>query len=371
MPLDTLQPVTPQTFPPTESELTRIRLLTKKTRKSHCLRLQLSSLHPLPLQLDNDEFYSLLFDLRKTRDKDWRIRALAAWALGLSKRSVSNRLNVIEHLCDVLGNRLTKKSKLLSERIGRTLLRTFAFCYPFITLLVCLSIASFNKGYGFDVNWITIIPNGLLSGVPVSLIPTVFLLPIILPLGVVEAVYSNNEARMMAAQALLRQNALEALPELMEYACDKSLEVSNSCQTALIHLLPLITEQNRNLMPINSEELISKILEARPYLALGSVVLDYLEKFGTGQNCTAVEFYLKRVLAPKHKAEFKAEFAEVYAKAQLVLAILQERHGRNQESELLLRHSTAPNAQPVELLRPAADSQTTPAEQLLRASNSE
>ncbi len=360
---DSPEHTTSSAFPPDAEECARIRKLLKRLPKSclHTYDLE----NQFPLHLDNDAYYSLLFDLQKKRDKDWRLRAVAAWALGISSNFADAQCVLTEHLRDIVQNRLQTKPKMISERFGTAVFRTFVPCYFLLAALLTFLSPAFvyvpSRTHSFEEHLIW----GCMNALPVTCILTGLLLFLILPLAITASIDNNNEARIMAVLALYRQNALEALPELLEGACDKSLGVSKQCRYALTDILPQITAENRDLMPLNSEELIGKILEDLPDLALGSAILDYLEKFGTGRNCAAVEFYLKCLL---HKATAPA-FSEVYAKGQRVFVVLQERRGRNREGEHLLRHSIAPNAQPDELLRPAADSQTAPSEQPLRASD--
>ncbi len=202
----------------------------------------------------------------------------------------------------------------------------------------------------------------------VSTLISICLLPASIPMVSIYSRDRNDEARAMAAKALLHQNALEALPEILEGSLYKAWSVQEECRETLHSFLPQINEANQDVMPANSETLLSRIILTTYDIKHGTVIVDYLEKFGQGSSRDAMIKHLRELCGDYGGS--LTELEAYKAKVENLLAILRERQNQNNTRQELLRHSSIPTTQANQLLRPAADSQTAPVEQLLRASNS-
>jgi hypothetical protein len=194
-----------------------------------------------------------------------------------------------------------------------------------------------------------------------------------LPVTVAADKRANQEARALAARSLLRLNALEALPDLLEFALDRSDTVRDECCNALRFLLPQVTEQNRDLLPANAEILLGKILSKTHDLTLAETILNHLELWGQGAAYDGVDNFLDRL---RHFffgiVSVKEEDVErLTAKAQRVHDLLEQRLAEKSARKELLRHSSSPQSAPEQLLRAAVSHAETQPEMLLRPAASE
>ena len=356
-------------FAPTEEERRRIDHFASKLKRSPFLTLDTSA--DLPLSLDSHSIEWLVISLNNIADRDWKARTVAAWMLGVSDLPLQKRGDVIASLRDLLQNRCKMKASLFGERLLTGYFRTFQFALPAVTFTIFLlaqdwDFGELSAGGKFLIKiLLAIVGSAGLSGM---------VLPFAIPASLERSKMDNDEARMMAMKALLRQNALEAMSETLECAFDKSEGIRIQCRAALRHFLPQITEKNRTVMPLSSEHWIAKILDDTHDLVFREVIVDYLEKFGQGSSAKAVDCCRERLtqtLPYTEGMEVRSSTEQLLAKCERVLAILHERQNQNDARQELLRHSAAPIVHADQLLRSAADSQTTPTEQLLRASNSD
>ncbi|GEM_PF-3591108 len=350
---------------PTEAERTRIRQLTKKLKPSIIKPPDVDV--PLPLTPTNNEFAIWLLSLNSTADKNWRDRVVAAWAVGVSDIPDKKRTQAIVILRELLWNRRHLKHVLYRERAITAFKRTFSIMLSLFIGSAIFYVVFRDPKSLFDWRFYTQMVDVMGMMALMSAVVSVYFLPATIPIVVIYSNSRNNESRAMAAKSLLRQNALEAMPEILEGAFDKSEAVRYECRTALRHFLPQITEENCHVMPLNSEEQIGKLLNASSEAALWEAIIDYLEKFGEGSSARAVDNCLEllNVNLPD-----PVKYSELIAKCERVRVILHQRRTQNNARQELLRHSSVPTTQADQLLRPAADAQATPAEQLLRASNS-
>ena len=353
----------PDPLAPTEAERARIRELLKKVKPS--------ALKYLSASLPNSEsaqtnFYDILAEhLDSTADKHWRERTVAAWGMGFANISGDNRKKAVSALRDLLSNRHQVRHKLYRERVTAAFMHTFKLIYGIGIAGVILALISDPRSF-FAPDLLLKLGKFLGTMIGIAAFGSCYFLPATIPISVISSNDHNNEARAMAAKSLLRQNALEALPELLAGAVEKSEAVQKECREALHHFLPQIVEANSDLMPMNSEALLSHIIVTTYDIEYGAVIVNYLGKFGRGSSLDAVTKHLRELCSDYSGS--KTELEKYKAKVQNVLALLRERQNQENTRQELLRCSTAPVIYADQLLRPAADSQTAPAEQLLRAS---
>ena len=350
-------------YPSLESE--RIPELIKKLKPSALKYLSLS----LPNAEDTQtNFYDILAEhFNTTNNKKWREQTVAVWGMGFAAIPEEKREETIKALRDLLAERNQPKRKTALKRTARGLSKTARnICITgilFLLLRWILDNVSLEDSLGNTLILLTALAFAVT--VVAGMLVTLFSYPYF----VAQEKDRLNETRSLAAKSLLRQKAIEALPELMNGAVDKSWVVQCACREALRCFLPQITEANLNLMPANSESLIGQIICTAYDMESGSLIMDYLEKFGQGSSADGVAAHLKEM-----SRDYGGDTAELEAyriRVQRLLAILRERQNQDYARQELLRHSSLPTQQADQLLRPAADAQTTPAEQLLRASVSQ
>lgn len=351
---------------PTELERARIRELIKKLKPSIIKPPDVDA--PLALNFSDNAFEIFLADLVHTKDKNWRERIVAAWAVGFSDIFDKKRERAITILRELLRNRRKPKHVLYRERAITAFKRTFSILYGLFISSAAFYVVFRDPKPLTDWRFYTQMADIMGMMAVMSAVVSVYFLPATVPIVVISSNSRNNEARAMAVKALLRQNALEAMPELLEGAFDKSEAVRYECRIALRHFLPQITEENCHVMSLNSEKQMGRLLNSTSEAALWEAIIDYLEKFGQGSSASAMDNCLKllNINLPN-----PMQYRDLIAKCERVCAILHQRHTQNNARQELLRHSSIPTTQSYQLLRPAANTQATPAEQLLRASNSE
>lgn len=313
---------------------------------------------PVPLPFDTHVFHLLMGHLEDQSDGAWKQRTIAAWAVGVMEIPPGERSRVISLLRNVLKDKRGITVANSISRLGVAYARAFGVIYICIVSLILIFAAFANCGGPIGL------PGLVFGSAFVSAFLSFWAIPIALPLSVSRDRERNQEARAMAAKSLLRLNAMEALPELLEGACAQTRKVATPCRMALRRMLPHVTEEHLVWMPLNAEELLSKLLMDFHRLEgdLGEIILNYLAAFGNGSSLRAVELYARKLAA---YAPYPEE-VQLQQKAEATAVLLRERLAASNARQELLRHSVHPTAQADELLRPAADTETTPAEQLLR-----
>jgi hypothetical protein len=143
-------------------------------------------------------------------------------------------------------------------------------------------------------------------------------------------------------------------------------EVVISLSSLWMDLLPQVRADHTHLLTAEQRgALVTLIGRAGDNMELLLAVLKALEQVGDERAIPAVKRLIQGefdVVRPSHRASIKKAAADC-------LPYLQQNAERFQQANTLLRPSSSENAAaPAELLRPAAYSESTPSEQLLRAS---
>jgi hypothetical protein len=368
---------------PSVEERIRIAKLISQTRRLFD-RLDVNG--SPPMSCDPKLWAFLIAQLENPQDTAWKERTVAAWAMGVIYVPESRRTRVISLLRDVLAVRRPLTGELALMRLAAAAARTFGVM--FLCSLFVFGIISVFGSWGTLVFRLYIAFWGSLLTAFLSTVP---LTPIALPLSISHDRQNNEEARATAARSLMRLNALEAMPELLQGAGSRIPQIIKPCRAALRVLLPQITQEHLVWMPANGEQLLGDILlGSNRNLAgadrfdpkLSEVILNHLEAFGQGSSLRAVTLYIQMLerhaastgdtpLCPTPDAPRPLRRNSLVEKALHVHAVLQERQENFQFRQELLRHSTQPASPTNELLRPATDGETVPPEQLLRAHNVE
>lgn len=331
---------------------------------------------PVPIPLGHSLFDIYRDDLARGGDHEWKRRAIAAWAMGVCELPAGKRDDVISGLRTVLRGKRKQTSRTRFRRFGTA--AAWAFGASWLVLAVAVSLWSLatlaERGWKWDD--ISIFPVvWAMAAVPAALV-AIPLAPFLIPFSMAKDEYSNHEARALAARSLLRLNAIEALPDLLHHAKDKSDYVCDECRNALCFLLPQLTEANRDVMPMNAERLLGEVLLGSDDLSLCSIILDHLEQWGQGASLRLLELFSETVVSLYLPAASEAESVErhgwerIASRTKQMIPLLEQRKAQASERGQLLRHSAAPATAPELLLRAATPHSEHQPETLLRPAHS-
>jgi len=193
----------------------------------------------------------------------------------------------------------------------------------------------------------------------------------------------HNMLDRAATEALIALNDTKTIPDLAEIATGRypATAKAGACR-ALAHLLPLLGPEHRGLLDGPSERRVALMLRSTDCDLL-LAVLHALEYAGTGQSADPVERFTRRNLTAEvrgitmsrmdtERTQQLDSLAHIQSEAVRILTILMERKQKEEDSTVLLRHSQPATASGSEMLRAAnAVSRAEPAEQLLRAAQSD
>lgn len=184
-----------------------------------------------------------------------------------------------------------------------------------------------------------------------------------LPVGL-RSSYERGVLANTAAEALGKLRDKRALPRLVDAIHYPPLWVRFEYKRTLAAMLPLLGSEDRELFNSDQMHFLTRALlhsDANLTLAL----VRAMEHIG-GENAIRP---LKRLA--RYPSSAKNAIPGLGDEAERVLAIVEERLRQQQNPMSLLRASVAPAAAPDQLLRPVLTETQTPADQLLRPTQSE
>jgi HEAT repeat protein len=269
--------------------------------------------------------------LRNPSANRWRERQAAAWALGHLELNAEQQADAAETLVAVLANRLPEDT----ARLGRSCLRTF--------LASCVLCTVWRLSFVEAPLSLLLFMSCLLCAGPC------------IPASLLLDDRRVNRVRAFAATALGRLQLPETTAPMAAALHDDSLVVREAASETLPAVLRTLTPDYYGWL---GAQAVPDLCRALNRWNLRLPILEALEKVGDG-----------RAVKPAERLLAEDPALEIQETLQRALPILQERKKREQESSMLLRGASSPQAAPDQLLRPAeANATTTAPEQLLRPS---
>lgn len=176
--------------------------------------------------------------------------------------------------------------------------------------------------------------------------------------AVIAALKLRARRRAGAEAAKLRNGLAEAgsVGPLLEMLYRGHLENRGAAATALVRVLPTLTEADNNLLNARQLDLLHRTLK-HPDGYLVCAALQALERIGDERSLSCVQA-LATAAPDSHIRERSAQ----------CLARLQERAAASRPAQTLLRPAQARVDDPASLLRPASAGDAARVEQLLRPS---
>lgn len=256
----------------------------------------------------------------------WREQVVAAWALGRVTLDSQERDAAAGMLLDNLER---DESESAWERFLRGLFWGYGIMFP-VSLIVSILLCS---GDG-RLEWADVFPKLLFT---LGSFTSVFTAPFCLIYGHVE---QSRQAllRAASAEALGRLRVIESIGPLAEALFDTDPTVNEAAASALLQILPQLTEEDYGLISHHSLRRLTGAL-AHPNSLVVFKVLEALRKIGTGSALPAVERLVR-----------DGKTRNLQETARQVVAVLEERRRREKESLHLIRATAAPAQSGDELL---------------------
>ena len=234
-------------------------------------------------------------------------------------------------------------------------------------LLFFVSFLSTSAGENAGVSIISLLICLTFSMAAGAIIGIVLFLPVyfffLMPVGLL---WSNRERGMLAetaADVLTGLRDKRSLPSVIEAACVGRRSSQSAARRALIALLPLLTAEDRELLPRPSLQLLLDALQPmKQFLEilpsdLTAAIVHSLRHVGPGSAADTIE-----------KLGKNSDSSQVRIACRAVLPTLQARREQERAASTLLRASAQPAIPNQQLLRAAASPPAANPNELLRPS---